>query len=408
MNDFLKSLTAFGMEGMNSEEVIIEAYAGSECDEELLELDNLDDMTLAMESMSDAIMENGLGAQTMALEAAGFEISSASGFDGELSTEAIGNMVKRGYYEVKIQVKKAIQKIWKLLLSVVDSLIGSEGRLKSYGKLFKKYNERLAKINPKEGKDGEDKEITVRQWSALGVGEQVDILKTMGGEWIKEANTLVKTIDVKQGVKAVGSIVESIIAKFYSVKTATDGKKTITDNTVGMGGKKISDAFNKLDFDPKKYKEAADSIETLEKDFDDYIKDNDLKDDLKDIIDDLKDVESDVVNIYKAKEDLLSVGRSLEEKCKKDLKFKKNLIALRKSWDKKTGNWKLSDDANVAGSAEQQRFESSIMRILNKTGVFITGYRLAVSSYYKAVASNLQGVLADMAKVIAKGTNIGR
>ena len=408
MNDFLKSLTAFGMEGMNAEETVVEAYAGSECAEELIELDNLDNMTAAMESMADAIMENGLGAQTMALEAAGYSLDTASGFTGELSTEAIGNMVKRGYYEVKIQLKKAIQKIWKLLLSVVDNLMGSEGRLKSYGKLFKKYNERLSKVHPKEGKDGEDKEVTIRNWGSVGLEMQVGNLQTMGGEWIKEANTLVKTIDVKAGIEAVGKIVVSAVEKFYKVKAA-EGKNpaSTTDNSSALNlGKKLSDKISTIQFNQKDFSETnIKAMEDLEKEFEDYIKDNDLKDNLKDTIDEMKDVDSDEVSIYKAKEDLLSIGRKLEELCKKDLKFKKNLMNLKKSWDKKTGDWKLAETDNN-NTAEYQRFASAVMRILNKGGVFITGYRLAVSAYYKAVASNLQGVLADMAKVIAKGTNI--
>lgn len=396
MNDFLKSLTAFGMEGMNAEDHYVEAYENSECSEELIELDNLDNMTASMESMTDAIIENGLGAQTMALEAAGFSLDTASGFTGELSTEAIGNMVKRGYYEAKIQIKKALQKIWKLILSVVESLLGAEGRLKSYGKLLKKYKERLQKIHPTENKDGEDKEVTIRDWKSLSA--QVDELTSMGGEWIKEFTTAIKTMDAKQGLTNVMTAVNNAYNKLVEVKKV-NGSDVTTDKTGSVIGlaDKVQSAINAIS------SKGITEIEQAEKDFSEFIDSNDLKSNFDDVISDMKDIDSDEKNIYTAKEELMKVANAVEPKCKKDLKFKKNLIALRKAWDKKTGDWKLKSDDTYDDNA---KIQAATMRILNKAGSFITMYRLAVSKYYKAVASNIQGLLADMAKVIAKGTSV--
>lgn len=406
MNDFLKSLTAFGMEGMNAEDHYVEAYENSECSEELIELDNLDNMTASMESMTDAIIENGLGAQTMALEAAGFSLDTASGFTGELSTEAIGNMVKRGYYEAKIQIKKALQKIWKLILSVVESLLGAEGRLKSYGKLLKKYKERLQKVHPTENKDGEDKDVTIRDWKSLSA--QVDSLTSMGGDWVKNFTNAIKSIDYKTGLKNVMEAVNKAIDEMYVIEKNADGtEKSRTDKTGALGaGSKITTAISKIqaaDLTNINDKEVA-AIEQAEKDFADFIDTNDYKSDLDDIISDMKDIDSDEKDIYTAKEELMKYANLVEPKCKKDLKFKKNLISLRKAWDRKTGEWKLAADADAGSNVT--KFTSAAMRILNKAGSFITTYRLAVSKYYKAVASNIQGLLADMAKVIAKGTSV--
>ena len=396
MNEFLKSLTAYGMEGMGVEEYTVEPYENSECAEELIELDNLDQACVSMEAMSDAIMEGGLEMQTLALEAAGFTLDTASGFTGELSNEAVVNMVKRGYYEVKIQIKKALQKIWKLVLSVVEKFLGSEGRLKSYGKLFKKYNERLRKIHPKEGKDGEDKEVTVRSWEAMNLPQQVALLKEVGGGsgWIKVITSSVKSADVKNCVDGVVNACVTMLTSFMSNMNKINPQKG--------SGKRIISARNAV---KALTGLAADEIERFEKEFEENTKDmsSDAKEILKDFIDEIKDVDSDSVNIYTAKENLLSVGNALEQACKKDLKFKKELIALRKAWDKKTGEWDLKNIENE----EANRVSAAILRIFNKCGTFITGYRLAVSSYYKAVVSNMQGCLADMAKVIAKGTNIG-
>lgn len=399
MNDFLKSLTAFGMEGMNAEVETVDAYEGSEVAEELIELDNIEAQTVAMESMSDAIMEGALEMQNIALEAAGLDLGTAASFTGELSTEAIANMAKRGYYEVKIQIKKVIQKIWKLILSIVDQAMGSNGRLKSYGKLFKKYRERLAKINPKDGEDGEDREITIREWE--GLDQQVKDLKALAGDngWIKKIAGKVKSANVKeciQGLLDGCSDFKSELKKFakqHTTKSDADIEKAIS-----VGGTITAGMLKK-------------EAEDLEKKVSEALKDLDAKDMIGDIVSDIKDVDSSDMTIWKAKGDLLSLANKLEEECKKDLKFKNDLIKLRKAWDKKTGEFDLNgmkDSAGKEASQDTKDATAAILRTLNMFGPVITGYRIFLSKIYSAVASNLQGCLADMAKVIAKGTNIGR
>ena len=389
MNEFLKSLQTYGMEGMGIE-VEVEAYVDSECAEELIELDNLDAMCTAMESMSDAVMEGGLEMQTLALESAGFTLDTASGFTGELSNEAVGNMIKRGYYEVKIQVKKALQKIWKLIIAVVEHFVGSEGRLKSYGKLFKKYNDRLRKIHPKETRDGEDKEVTVRLWNEKNMLASVTLLKGLGGAngWIKALTTGFKAVDVKSGVENIVNGTIRLLAAGLA------GMRRFAGASVNETREIIQEVRGLTQF-------TAEELEEYEKNLEERLKDLDLKDDLKDFINAVKEVDSEEMNIHSAKDMLLNVGTQSQTACNRDLKFKKDLLALRKVWDKKTGDWELkgpNEDAN--------RISGVILRILNKCGVFITGYRMALSSYYKAIVSNMQGILSDMAKVIAKGTNV--
>lgn len=399
MNDFLKSLTAFGMEGMNADMESVDAYSGSEVAEELIELDNIEAQTVAMESMSDAIMEGALEMQTIALEAAGLDLGTASNFSGELSTEAIANMAKRGYYEVKIQVKKAIQKIWKLILSIVDQAMGSNGRLKSYGKLFKKYRERLSKINPKDGKDGEDREITIREWT--GLDQQVKDLKALAGDngWIRTIANKVKSTNVKEAIQGLLDGCADFknelkkFAKQHTKKSDADIDKSLT-----VGGTIAANLSKQV-------------AEELEKKVAEAIKDLDGKDLINDIVSEIKEVDSSDVSIWNAKSDLISLANKLEEECKKDLKFKKDLIKLRKAWDKKTGEFNLNGMKDSSGNEVSQDIKdatAAILRTLNMFGPVITGYRMFLSKIYSAVASNLQGCLADMAKVIAKGTNIGR
>ena len=401
MNDFLKSLTAFGMEGMNIEVESVEAYEGSEVAEELMEIDNLEAQTIALESMSDAIMEGALEMQNLALEAAGLELGTASQFTGELSTESVANMAKRGYYEVKIQVKKVIQKIWKLILSIVDQVMGSDGRLKSYGKLFKKYSERLSKINPKDGKDGDEREVTIREWEKAGVVADVKSLKLLAGDsgWIKKITSGIKAVKVEDSIQGL-------------LDGCKDFKAEVKNFLMKAGGMKDGEANKVVAQIPNiNAKWSKSKAEAIEKAVEESLKDLDAKEWVNELVEKIKDVDSEDYPILTAKANLLSIGRALEEECKKDLKFKKDLIKLRKAWDKKTGEWDLTDlkaaDGKSEASQDAKDAIAAILRTLNKFGPVITGYRMVLSKIYSAVASNMQGCLADMAKVIAKGTNIG-
>lgn len=383
---------------MNLDVENVEAYEGSEVAEELIELDNLEAQTVAMESMSDAIMEGALEMQSLALEAAGLDLGTASQFTGELSTESVANMAKRGYYEVKIQVKKVIQKIWKLILSIVDTFMGSEGRLKSYGKLFKKYSERLSKINPKDGKDGEEKEVTIRDWQTAGIVGQLQQFKNLvnGGDWIRRATTLVKASNPKECIDSLAETVRAMRIGAYKI--------------LKFAGKSDTEAYSstaRITF-PATINRA--NMEQLEKDAEEFLKDMDIKDQLSDLLENIKEVDTTDLGIITAKSQLGSIARSLEDECRRDLRFKKDLVKLRKAWDKKTGNWNL-DNLAVPQGVNEQDFKdgcAALLRTLNKFGPVITGMRIAFSKIYSAIASNMQGVLADMAKVIAKGTNIGR
>ena len=155
---------------------------------------------------------------------------------------------------------------------------------------------------------------------------------------------------------------------------------------------------------------AKDAAEALEKKVAEKIKDLDAKEYLSEILSTIKEVDTEDMSIWTAKSNLLSLANKLEAECKKDLKFKKDLIKLRKAWDKKTGEYDLSGMKDKEGNDASQATKdatAAILRTLNMFGPLITGYRMALSKVYSAVASNLQGALADMAKVIAKGTNIG-
>lgn len=396
MNEFLSKLTQFGLEGMNPEGAFVEAYENSECAEEYIELDNLDAMEASMESMSDAILETGLSCQTLALEAAGFTLDTASGFTGELSTEAVGNMMKRGYYEVKIQVKKAAQKIWKLIVTFIENFMGSEGRLKSYGKLFKKYNERLSKINPKDTKEGDEREVTIRKWDEARVVEKLQGFKMFANPQyfatLKNAVKTVKGEEILNSFTKFVNLIRGSIIKLLNLGGASkaDARST-ADDAIG-----VVTGFSKA------------ALEKAETEINEKLKDIDAKSYISDVVEAIKDVDSDDMPILTAKAMLLQIGRRLEDECKKDVKFKAELVKLKKAWDKKFSSWDLKNmEADTKAEQDTKDATAAFLRIMNKLGSAITGYRMAMSKIYSANASNLQGVLADMAKVISKGTNVG-
>lgn len=380
-NDFLDTLQNIALESAGIEAPAIDKYASNPCAEEFMALDDFDNAMIANESFASAALESIFENQLVALESAGLNgMEDIDKFSGELSTEAVVNAVKRGAYNVKIQVKKALSKIWSLIMSIVTMFTGSEGRLKSYGKLCKKYREKLAKVSPKikEGKD--EKEVTIRKWDKLK--NQISSFKTMADtntlKSVKEAVQAVDTKDLSQVVSKILSVADNLGNALGKV----DGKSLMPDIKSGS-----------------KLKSAAD-LQAIEKDLEDSIRDSSFKSDLEDVVKEIKEVETEDYSITSAQSTMLNWLSGVETECNSDVKFKKELDSINKSWKKKFGDFELTDAANSDQVA-------AAVRIMNKVGTLIGYIRTALTKHYGAVASNIQGLLADAAKVIAKGTNIG-
>lgn len=377
-NDFIMSLKEIALESAGIEMPTVDKYAGSNCAEEFMALDDFDNAVIATESFAGAALEAVFEPQLIALESAGLNgLEEVQKFDGELSTEAVTNMVKRGAYNIKIQAKKAISKIWSLIMSVVTMLTGSEGRLKSYGKLCKKYREKLAKMSPKV--KGEEKEISIRKWD--GLAKQIKDFKSMADvDLIKTIKTAVQAVDVKNISELANKIV-SVASEFGKLTQKVSGTTTPNSAKFTTG--------------------TAAEIEAMEKSLDDAIKDSTFKEDLDEAIKKLKEVETDEYAITTAQSNMLNWLGAVETECNKDVKFKKEIDSLNKVWKKKFSEFEIkenNDDNNKA---------AALMRLMSKAGTFIGMIRTALSKNYQASASNIQGLLADAAKVLAKGTNIG-
>ena len=374
-NDFIMSLREIALESSGIEMPTVDKYAGSNCAEEFMALDDFDNAMIATESFAGAALEAVFEPQLIALESAGLNgLEEVEKFNGELSTEAVVNMVKRGAYNVKIQAKKALSKIWSLIMAVVTMLTGSEGRLKSYGKLCKKYREKLAKMSPKV--KGDEKEVSIRKWDNLAT--QVKNFKTMADvSLIKNVKTAVQAVDATD-VAGIASKIVNVVNEF------------------GNMGYKVAGLP-----EASKLNGSLKDIEGMEKSLDDAIKDSNFKDELDEAIKTLKEVETEEYAITTAQSNVLNWLGAVEKECEKDVKFKKEIDSLNKVWKKKFSEFEIKGDSNNDKQA------AALMRLMNKAGTFIGMVRTGLTKNYQAVSSNIQGLLADAAKVLAKGTNIG-
>lgn len=350
-NEFLNELKSVAMESVGIDETV-DMYAGSEVAEELITLDILDAHAVAMESYEEALFAETFEAQEIALESADLTFGEVSKFNGELSMESISNAVKRGAYGVQIQLKKIAQKIIKFVMSIVNYFTVADGKFKSYNKLFKKYKDKLSKLNPSgETGDRDEKEFTIRDWSSLAE------------EFTKFKN-----------------------------ETKFDQLKNVVEACSGLNPTTMRDSLLKL-ANAGKFA-ASMSDEDIDKALEDW------KSELKDEIDDIKNEQSDRDTVEGTFQELKSKVMSWAEQAKndtaKDIKYKGELKKIRN----KMGQ--LSKDVK-----KENESEADVIRMVNKISTSIlTGIQKKATLRYKLLTSGYQGLLADMAKLISAGTKV--
>lgn len=345
-NEFLNELKSVAMESIGIE-ATVDAYAGSEVAEELITLDILDSHAVAMESYEEALFAEAFEAQEIALESAELSFADIAKFNGELGMEAVMNAVKRGAYGVQIQVKKIAQKIIKFVMAIVDYFTTADGKFKSYNKLFKKYKDKLSKLNPSSSTgDKEEKEYTIRNWSNLG-------------------------------------------EEFEQFKTAAnyDGLKAVVEAASNLEPERIKTALLALP------KGATLSSEDIDKALEDWK--STLKDELNEIKDAAKDRDTMEGSFQTLKSSLMSWAETAITKTSKDIKYKGELKKV-KAKMAKLSNKNLKDDDNA-----------ETIRAINKCAtVILTGIQKKATLRYKLLTSGYQGLLSDMAKLIAGGTRV--
>ena len=397
MKNFIQDLKNIACESLNIEDTIsVDPYAGMECAEEFMTLDDIENVMVANESFSNALMECAFENQLVALEAAGLNgMNDIRHFNGELSNEAVGNMIKRGAYNIKIQVKKAIGKIWSLIVAGVQYFVGADGRFKSYGKLVKKYADRLSKMNASSNDvDKDEKEVTIRDWKNI-VSNVTEFKTAANVDSIKAITGLVKGVETNGSGFDVSKVLEDLYKGLNHVMTKggtsseyTNISGSVTDTAALFTSSNLAE------------------VEKIEKDLTDYIKDMDVKSDFQQALDEMKDVDSDSVEISKAQSELLGYARQLEGELKKDIKFKKELGRLKSAWDKAFGKFEIKGSGTNGAIETADKIRAVQVRCLAKLSSLIADWKMMLGKWYGAVASNIQGFLADMAKVLAKGTKV--
>ena len=363
-NDFINELKSVAMESIGVQ-VAVDPYAGSSCAEELLTLDHIDEMEVAMESYTESLFGEVFADQELALESAELSFAEIAKFNGELASESVANAVKRGAYGVKIQAKKVIQKIIAVIKSIFTYLTTANGKFKSYNKLFKKYREKLlSTAAPAKDKDADTKEVTIKVWESGFLGKQHAALTSQ--------NAVVK--DLNEALKAaMGGNIPGIISAVGSMGSQHGdtliGKTVATFPTINADT--AEEAFDEAMAETKsKFKEEL----TEEKE-----KFNNAGEKTERTFDE-------------AKKYLLTLAAEIEKVTREDHNFYKNFKNLDKTI-KKVGETKVSDDA-----AEQRQ-----LRLVGKMTPLLNMVRQGYTVQYKLLTSAYQGVLTDMAKVISAG-----
>ena len=350
MNNFIANIKAqLGTES-SMDDFGVEKYAGSEVAEELLALDDMENISVGVESTTEAVIGLGLVDQEAALESQGLGINEFSRFEGTLGNESLTNMVKRGGYNVVIAIKKLISKIWKFVISIVDFFTICDGRWKSYSKLAKKYRGKVNSLKIHTGEKEADKTYSIRK-----VDKAAKVVKDM--------------IDLIGNVKRVQPQGTTATEWATSVKKAVDEMFTAIAK-FSNGGTLTGDNAK------ERYTEVKEAVDEETKEI----------------------RESEDLPVDEAKKAIHSALYTIETVCKKDIKWFKEYKRISKDVDKaieKLGK----EDASDSNDAMLKDLGEMLQKLVE--------FKKSVNYSMKAANSHIQMVLADAAKLISGETRIG-
>lgn len=350
MNNFIANIKAqLGTES-SMDDFGVEKYAGSEVAEELLALDDMENISVGVESTTEAVIGLGLVDQEAALESQGLGINEFSRFEGTLGNESLTNMVKRGGYNVVIAIKKLISKIWKFVISIVDFFTICDGRWKSYAKLAKKYRGKVNSLKIHTGEKESDKTYSIRKVEQAANN-------------VKDMITLIENVKRTQPSGATAtewaeSVKKAVSAMFTAVKAFSNGSPVTADNA------------------KERYQEAKELID-----------------------EDTKEIrESEDLSTDEAKKAIHSALYTIETTCKKDIKWFKEYKRISKDVEKaieKLGK----EDASTSNDAMLKELGEMLQALVE--------FKKIVNYSMKACNSHIQMILADAAKLISGETRIG-
>lgn len=361
MNNFIANIKAqLGTES-SMDDFGVEKYAGSEVAEELLALDDMENISVGVESMTEAVIGLGLMDQEAALESQGLELSDFGRFEGSLGNESLTNMVKRGGYNVVIAVKKAISKLWKFFMAIVDFLTICDGRWKSYSKLAKKYRGKINSLKTHMGEKEEDKTYNIRK-----VGEAATYVNSV----VTTMANFKRTAPTGTGVKDIAeNVIKTITDSLDTVAKALNPKGS--DATAILGATSNDGAKERL---------------------------NALKEDLAEKVKEMRESEEKTAD--DAKSELANALTKLETALKKDVKWFKEFKRMSKDVEKQIEKVGKEDASNVADK------DDLLKKLGNLTQVLVE-FKKMINVGMKEAGSAIQMVLADAAKLISGETRIG-
>lgn len=361
MNNFIANIKAqLGTES-SMDDFGVEKYAGSEVAEELLALDDMENISVGVESMTEAVIGLGLMDQEAALESQGLELSDFGRFEGTLGNESLTNMVKRGGYNVVIAVKKAISKLWKFFMAIVDFLTICDGRWKSYSKLAKKYRGKINSLKTHMGEKEEDKTYSIRK--VVEAATYVSNVVTKMASFKRSAPQGSNISDI------ANNVITTIVGSLNAVSTAVNPNGSNATAVLGAGANE--GAKERL---------------------------NDMKEDLAETVKEMR--ESEEKSVDEAKSELAKALTTLETALKKDVKWFKEFKRMSKDVEKQIEKVGKEDSSTLSKKDD----------LLNDLGTLtqvLVEFKKMINAAMKEAGSCIQMVLADAAKVISGETRIG-
>lgn len=132
----------------NTEEIVLdetpalEAYSEEEL--ELLHQEIVEEYTAAMEAITPELANLEY---TIMLESIGLSLDRFNEFEGVVSMEAVKKAVKDGKVTKDSAFKSIIKRIVTLFWTTIDNITGNTVKVLKYGKLLKKYSEKLDKLD---------------------------------------------------------------------------------------------------------------------------------------------------------------------------------------------------------------------------------------------------------------------
>lgn len=361
MNNFIANIKAqLGTES-SMDDFGVEKYAGSEVAEELLALDDMENISVGVESMTEAVIGLGLMDQEAALESQGLELSDFGRFEGTLGNESLTNMVKRGGYNVVIAVKKAISKLWKFFMAIVDFLTICDGRWKSYSKLAKKYRGKINSLKTHMGEKEEDKTYNIRK--VVEAATYVSNVVTKMASFKRSAPQGSNISDI------ANNVITTIVGSLNAVSTAVNPNGSNATTVLG----------------------AADNEGAKERL-------NAMKEDLAETVKEMRESEEKTVD--EAKSELAKALTTLETTLKKDVKWFKEFKRMSKDVEKQIEKVGKEDSSTLSKKDD----------LLNDLGTLtqvLVEFKKMINAAMKEAGSCIQMVLADAAKLISGETRIG-